>query len=574
MTISHYIGASKKLSKKVIWKIDRVLFSGYFQNARNKALEQKRLEEERFRIEHPEEYYDKYSVAARHCFPVVGNQLYSVRDLILSQFVSGVYKGYDITVRLLAIEQYYGKNSIGYSLYRKMQSPTGFDWIPRYSKLIASYEQNGFEDDNPIEVDDHLTLMDGAHRLALALYHNDEIVPARIYKNDRERPYDYNWFWQMNFSADEISLIHNRTVELFNQCKYEYVAVIWSPAYQLRDEIINAINSYLHSSYNPPIQQCDCKVVKYEDVTLDKLDFFGFLRAMYYTDVMTEKGVQWKLKSMVDSMPDGCEQYPVRVFYIETLNPEIDRNVKNNTAKSMLIAKIKNVIRSRYKNRINKYEYDNIMHISDNYIQSKFCDLAVNIDKDVSDLFVQLNKQYDYVIAKAYGRQSIDFPYYYYYYYSDVDIVVRPSDVHKVSETAEKWLNEKYGGKYEEWLRVERRLDDEEQVEIQVSLRGWRYFLVHVQTLAHFSMDNGITDDYLLHRELAVNKPIYVLPPKYDMLIRLADLAVKPHKDWHRKYIAKHIDELDYQLAERSFNNNLSFLQNVKQIISEIRSSR
>ena len=240
----------------------------------------------------------------------------------------------------------------------------------------------------------------------------------------------------------------------------------------------------------------------------------------------------------------------------------------------MLIAKIKNVIRSRYKNRINKYEYDNIMHISDNYIQSKFCDLAVNIDKDVSDLFVQLNKQYDYVIAKAFGRQSIDFPYYYYYYYSDVDIVVRPSDVQKVSETAEKWLNEKYGGKYEEWLRVERRLDDEEQVEIQVSLRGWRFFLVHVQTLAHFSMNNGITDEFLSHRELAENKPIYILPPIYDMLIRAADLVFKPHKDWHRRYIAKHIGEFDEQLAEKSFSNNPDFLQNVKQIISEIQSSK
>ena len=568
MTTSHFIDATKKLSKKVIWKIDRVLFSGYFQNARNKALEQKRLEEERFRIEHPEEYYDKYSVAARHCFPVVGNQLYSVRDLILSQFVNGVYKGYDITVRLLAIEQYYGKNSIGYSLYRKMQSPTGFDWIPRYSKLIASYEQNGFEDDNPIEVDDHLTLMDGAHRLALALYHNDEIVPARIYKNDRERPYDYNWFWQMNFSADEISLIHNRTVELFNQCKYDYVGVIWSPAYHLRDEIINAINSYLHSSYNPPIQQCDCKVVKYEDVTLDKLDFFGFLRAMYYTDVMTEEGVQWKLKSMVDSMPDGCEKYPIRIFYIETLNPEIDRNVKNNTAKSMLIAKIKNVIRSRYKNRINKYEYDNIMHISDNYIQSKFCDLAVNIDKDVSDLFVQLNKQYDYVIAKAFGRQSINFPY--YYYYSDVDILVRPKDVLAIAAEIEDWLKEKYSETYDGWLSIERVRNEDEQIEIQVSLRGWRFFLVHIQTVSHFSMDNEIIEDFLAHKILDEKKMLYILPPKYDILIRAADLVEKPHKDWHRKYIAINIEEYDENLTEKAFGSNVDYLQKVKRVISNI----
>ena len=48
---------------------------------------------------------------------------------------------------------------------------------------------------------------------------------------------------------------------------------------------------------------------------MDKLDFFGFLRAMYYTDVMTEDGVQWKLKSIVNSMPEGCEEYSVRVAF-------------------------------------------------------------------------------------------------------------------------------------------------------------------------------------------------------------------------------------------------------------------
>lgn len=572
-SIKHYISTIIHHPTKVIWKVDKVFLGGRLKKIRNAQKEKKRLEEERFRMEHPEEWYDKMSEANRHCHSVIGQQVYSVKDIIMSQFVDGQCVFYDIAVRLLAIDQYYGKNKVGYDLYRRMQAASGFDWVPRFQRLIQSYELNGFQEGNPLELDDKLTLMDGAHRLTLALYHNIELLPATIYQTTRERCWNYNWFWEANYSREEIRMIHQRAIEMFNQCKYNYVGVIWPPAFHLRDEIINEINTYLQIGKYPPLQNTDCRVIRWVDMELKKLDFAGFLRAMYYADVMNEDGIKWKLQSMANSLPEGCEDYNVRVFYLDVSNPDISRNIKNNTAQSRQIARIKKAIRSRFKDWVNNYEYDNIMHISDNYIQSKFCDLAVNIDKDVSDLFIQLNKQYDYVIAKAFGRQSTDFPYY-YYYYSDVDIVVRPSDVQKVSETAEKWLNEKYGGKYEEWLRVERRLDEEEQVEIQVSLRGWRYFLVHVQTLAHFSMDNGITDDYLLHREFAVNKPIYVLPPKYDMLIRLADLAVKPHKDWHRKYIAKHIDEYDEQLAEKSFSNNPDFLQNVKQIISEIQSSK
>ena len=554
--------------------MDKIFLRGNLKKLRNAQKEKKRLAEEQYRLAHPEEWYDKVSEANRHCHPVLGKQIYSVKDLILSQFIDGQCVFYDIAVRLLAIDQYYGKNKVGYDLYRRMQYVSGFDWIPRFQRLIQSYEQNGFQDDKPIEVDDKLILMDGAHRLTLALYHNIEILPAVIYQTTRERSWNYNWFWEMNYSREEIRMIHQRAIEMFNQCKYNYVGVIWPPAFHLRDEIINEINTYLQIGKYPPLQNTDCQVIRWVDMDLKKLDFAGFLRAMYYTDVMNEEGIKWKLQSMANSLPEGCEDYNVRVFYLDVSNPDISRNIKNNTAQSRQIARIKKAIRSRFKNRVNNYEYDNLLHISDNYIQSKFCDLAVNIDKDVSDLFVHLNNQYDYVIAKAFGRQSIDFPYYYYYYYSDVDIVVRPTDVKDVSELAEKWLNEKYGGKYEGWLNIDRVVEEEEQIEIQVSLRGWRYFLVHVQTLAHFSMDNDITDEFLSHRELADNKSIYILPPKYDMLIRSADLVVKPHKDWHRKYITKHIKEFDEQLAEKSFRNNPDFLRKIKQMILEIQGSK
>lgn len=438
---------------------------------------------------------------------------------------------------------------------------------------MQTYEQEGYQVDNPIEVDEKLTIMDGAHRLALALYHGEEFIPARMYQTRRERRVNYNWFWEANYSREEIAIIHNKTIDLYNSCKYNYVGVIWPPAYHLRDEIINEINTYLHMGLYSPLQTSDCQVVRSVSLNLKKLDFQGFLRAMYYADCMTPKGIVYKLNRMYNSMPEGSEEYPVCVFYLDVLNPDINRNVKNNTAQSRQIVRIKKAIRSRFKDRVNNYEYDNLLHISDNYIQSKFCELAVKIDKDVSDLFEQLNERYDYVIAKAHGRQSDKFPHY-YYYYSDVDILVRPKDVQDVAGFAKKWLEQKYENTFGGWLSIDIVREEKEQVEIQVSLRGWRYFLVHVQTLDHFAMNDDVTEEFLSHRLIAGDYPIYILPPKYDMIIRAADLVGKPHKDWHRKYISENIAEYDEKFAERAFGSNVEYLQKVKQIISDIKNER
>ena len=287
-SIRHYISVLIHNPKKVMRIADNILMGGRVQKWREARREQKRLKLERFRMEHPEEYYDMVSTANRHQYPIICTQTYSVKDILLAQFVDGECVFYDIAVRLLAIEQYYGKNTIGYDLYTRMQAESGDFWLKRFILLIQSYENNGYQHSNPIEIDEKLTIMDGAHRLALALYHNEEFIPATMYQARFKRRVTYNWLWEANYSREEIALIHQKAIELFNNCKYLYVGVIWPPAYHLRNEIIDEINSYLKVGQYPPLQTDDCQVVRFVDLKFDKLDFVGFLRAMYYTDCMTE----------------------------------------------------------------------------------------------------------------------------------------------------------------------------------------------------------------------------------------------------------------------------------------------
>ena len=87
------------------------------------------------------------------------------------------FNRYDMIVRLLAIENYYGKNEYGFNLYRKMQAARiGIDSVEpavfRFRKLIESYENNGYDSSSEIELDSCLHLYDGSHRMAMALYYN------------------------------------------------------------------------------------------------------------------------------------------------------------------------------------------------------------------------------------------------------------------------------------------------------------------------------------------------------------------------------------------------------------------
>lgn len=390
----------KKFLVKIIYKLDKIFLGGKIKRMRNIRKEKERIALERWGEEHPEEYYDRQTEINLNSAPIIGLQTFSVKDILLAQFVDGEGVFYDIAVRLLAIEQYYGKNDIGYDFYARMQENAGNGsfWLQRFIKLIQSYESRGFDKTMPIDVDENFLIMDGAHRLSLAIYHNEEYITARIHNSNLKRRWNYQLFAELGFSNEELMIIHNKAIELYVHCKYQYVGVIWPSAYHLKKEIVEDVNSYLKKAQYPPLQIADCEVVKYEDLCMNEMEFVGFFRAMYFADSMTEDGIQRKLKYISDSLPSECKDFPIRILYFEVRNPMIGRNEINNTARSMQIARIKKVIRNRYKDRILKYEYDNIMHISDNYQQSKLCDYVIRSKKRIEDMQYQLQRINDYII--------------------------------------------------------------------------------------------------------------------------------------------------------------------------------
>lgn len=95
---------------------------------------------------------------------------------------------YGIAVRWLAIDEYNGKNSIGFEIYRKywLEFTNEINAKKReqqFKKMLESVKKKGFVDENPIIIDEQLQNIDGNHRLAVAAYLGITDITCDIYRD-------------------------------------------------------------------------------------------------------------------------------------------------------------------------------------------------------------------------------------------------------------------------------------------------------------------------------------------------------------------------------------------------------
>lgn len=123
-----------------------------------------------------------------------------VEELIAQETCADGFNRYDIIVRLLAIECEKGLNNFGWDLYRRMQiARCGEKNIEQriicFKKLIENYDKSGYDESSEIELDSNLHLIDGSHRLALALYYKIPYINAMV------RPFITNCYYGLYFFA-------------------------------------------------------------------------------------------------------------------------------------------------------------------------------------------------------------------------------------------------------------------------------------------------------------------------------------------------------------------------------------
>lgn len=93
---------------------------------------------------------------------------------------------YRIAARYLVIDNYYGKNEIGYDIYIKLMKlhashETAVKRLSSFIELIKSWEVNGYNKDKCIDILENGILIDGTHRFTLGVYFRLEKMMADIY---------------------------------------------------------------------------------------------------------------------------------------------------------------------------------------------------------------------------------------------------------------------------------------------------------------------------------------------------------------------------------------------------------
>ena len=116
---------------------------------------------------------------------------------------------YDIYFRMAVIDEYYKGNEDIWNLYAKMQyiRCSNNNQIPRemidhkqeFIELIKNMKNNGFDYNYPILINQNGLIIDGAHRMACALYYDFPKISVCMHKDyiDFEpEKYGKEWFKQ------------------------------------------------------------------------------------------------------------------------------------------------------------------------------------------------------------------------------------------------------------------------------------------------------------------------------------------------------------------------------------------
>ena len=314
----------------------------------------------------------------------------SVADIILNNSCYGELLRCDIIVRYLAIEEYYGLNEYGFAMYKKMQTARldkkrAEDAVRKFKELIRSYDENGYDKNSRIILDRNLKLIDGSHRLALALYHGISDINAQIINIVEDIEYSIDWFISNGFSGDEVDRIVTKYQSILQTVNNPFSCIIWSPARAFTDEVINDLKIY-------------GEVISVKKYKFGKEEYINVVRAVYAIDDIEK----WKIEKKLEHM----ERYSPECVAVDLRFSDPEYRIKKATG--LLISKrgerVKRAIRNKYSKRIDNYFFDIIIHIGDNIYQSEYMRCVLEPGIDFKEMLGILDK-YPYALAK------VDVPY-------------------------------------------------------------------------------------------------------------------------------------------------------------------
>lgn len=121
---------------------------------------------------------------------MLGPPLFTSIEVPIERLISTMMDDYRIAVRYLPIEEYYGINDYGYSIYKKVisihsSSETAEKRLNQFLEVIEKWDRYGYDPSKSIDILCNDEVIDGHHRLALAIYHGYKRINCNIYENKK-----------------------------------------------------------------------------------------------------------------------------------------------------------------------------------------------------------------------------------------------------------------------------------------------------------------------------------------------------------------------------------------------------
>jgi hypothetical protein len=295
------------------------------------------------------EYFREVRYLHNDCIQMIPTNL-----LWSKQILNNKFNRFDIIVRFMAIESYLKDESFGVNLYNKMQAERGGTSYENpwkiFQKLILRVKNTGLDSTYPVLVNNNLHLVDGAHRLACALFFNKPFIAIKINKKLAPSAYALDWFESNNFTADELQLIENKRITILNDNYIYFEVVLWPTVENYFDEIQQIITDRF-------------KIFSTKDY-INIAEFPDYLRSLYQIDDIKD----WKVEMKINRF----SSYPrnIRIIKIDIPDPNF-RYKENGQLISSEVEQLKKEIRAGYHDKVEDYFHDIIIHIGDNYSHSK-----------------------------------------------------------------------------------------------------------------------------------------------------------------------------------------------------------
>lgn len=453
------------------------------------------------------------------------NKVYLYDFLYMQINKWGDFNRVDIAVKYLAVESYMADSEEGIKLYKKMQQKrlglthdqTEAEWN-KFKLLIDSVRENGYDEHSYIVCDEMMRVMDGAHRVAVCLYFNILMLPVKMTPQKFDCDYRIEWFWNSEFLASEISDIEGTLERMSKSDKQEIIAFIWPPAMKYCAEIKSEIEQF-------------AKIKSTETRYFNDAKLSDFVRAVYSVDDIES----WKVEKKIEHMLNCNNEVEIMALSIDAPRYRL----KSSTALplSVQVEELKKIIRNRFKDRINDYYFDNILHISDNYYQSALINKIMQLHLDISECFSRIS-DLEYALSKLDVPYMVcDFPKS-FPVHKDADILCKKTSYSELVKEMESFTSTYV---LQNGLSM-RKLNEQTRTKIRVEYLG---FLIYQFDIS-YSIEN-LGEQFV---NSAVSRRvreggIYILDEMDEIEIRKNECILYPNKVYHKEYLLMHKKDIN-----------------------------